>query len=256
MEIILVIFILLGFNFTFWLIISGLRFIDDALFKKHPAKYFDMTLEKKKEKWFFRPKQVAVVVPAYNEELVIADTIKSLVPLVPRKNIFVNTYGSSDKTADIASQYQVNVLNDVTNGKTKAEKISNTVKILKEKHEYKAVLFVDADTRINRDFLIRGLPYFSDSEVVALAGYATTLWDRSNTPFRNMFYVSYRERVYFFLQVVMKYAQTWRNISLSPIIPGFASIYRMDALSQIDIDPKGLVIEDFNMTFEVHHKKL
>jgi poly-beta-1,6-N-acetyl-D-glucosamine synthase len=256
MEYILGIFVLLGFNFTFWFIVSGLRFIDDILFQKSPVKYFDMSLKKRKEKWFIKPRQVAAIVPAYNEELVIADTIESLIPIVSRRNIFVNTYGSSDRTAEIAARYKVNVLNDSTAGKTKAEKLSNTVAILKEKYKYKAVLFVDADTRISHDFLIRGLPYFSDPEVVAFAGYATTLWDRKNTPFWNMFYVSYRERMYFFMQMIVKYAQTWRNSNVSPIVPGFASIYRMDILPQIDIDPKGLVIEDFNMTFEVHHKNL
>src|SRR4030065_844980 len=102
MEVILTIFILLGFNFTFWSVISGLRFIDDTFFRKYPAKYFDISRKKKKNKWFIKPGQVAVVVPAYNEELVIGDTIESLLPLVPRKNIFINTYGSSDRTAGMA----------------------------------------------------------------------------------------------------------------------------------------------------------
>jgi cellulose synthase/poly-beta-1,6-N-acetylglucosamine synthase-like glycosyltransferase len=255
-EYIFGVFVLFGFNFIFWFAVGGLRLLDDVLFRKHPVKYFDVSRGKKKQKQFLKPRQVAVIIPAYNEELVIADTIKSLLPIVLRKNIFVNTYGSSDRTAEIATRYKVNVLNDKTAGKTKAEKLSNTVKILNEKYNYKAVLFVDADTRISRDFLVRGLPYFSDPDVVAVAGYATTLWDRKNASFWSMFYVSYRERMYFFMQVIVKYAQTWRNTNVSPIIPGFASIYRMDILPQIDINPKGLVIEDFNMTFEVHHKKL
>ena len=33
-------------------------------------------------------------------------------------------------------------------------------------------------------------------------------------------------------------------------------MYRVDVLDQIDIAAPGLVIEDFNMTFEVHAKKL
>lgn len=256
MEVILIIFVLLGFNFTFWLIISALRFIDEKLFQRHRPKQLDIS--KKEKKYRIKPEEVAVVVPAYNEELVIADTIISLLSLVPEKNIFVNTYGSSDRTASIAAKLGVNVLNDETDGKAKAEKLSSTVKLLKKNYhyQYKAVLFVDADTRISPDFLIRGLPYFSDPEVVAFAGYATTLWIRSNTPFWNMFFVSYRERIYFFAQVIVKYAQTWRNTNVSPIIPGFASIYRIEILPKIDINPGGLVIEDFNMTFEVHQKKL
>jgi biofilm PGA synthesis N-glycosyltransferase PgaC len=257
MEAILITLVLFGFNFTFWIVIGWLRFFDENIFQKYLAKYFGKIQREKEQKIItINPEQVAVIVPAYNEELVVADTIISLLLIVPEKNIFVNTYGSSDRTASIAAKLGVNVLNDESDGKAKADKLFSTVKLLKENYDYKAVLFVDADTRISRDFLVRGLPYFSDPEMVAVAGYATTLWERKNTPFWNMFFVSYRERTYFFMQLVVKYAQTWKNINVSPIVPGFASIYRMDILPKIDINPKGLVIEDFNMTFEVHHKKL
>ena len=37
-------------------------------------------------------------------------------------------------------------------------------------------------------------------------------------------------------------------------MPGFASLYRTDVLGEIEIDPPGLVIEDFNMTFEVYQQ--
>src|SRR5690625_179513 len=33
-------------------------------------------------------------------------------------------------------------------------------------------------------------------------------------------------------------------------------MYRTSALAQMELNPPGLVIEDFNMTFEVHHKRL
>ncbi|MGH3422693.1 MAG: glycosyltransferase, partial [Streptosporangiaceae bacterium] len=40
------------------------------------------------------------------------------------------------------------------------------------------------------------------------------------------------------------------------IVPGFASLYRTDVLPQMEMNPPGLVIEDFNMTFEVYQKRL
>ena len=39
-------------------------------------------------------------------------------------------------------------------------------------------------------------------------------------------------------------------------MPGFASLYRTEVLPQIEMNPPGLVIEDFNMTFEVYQKGL
>ena len=39
-------------------------------------------------------------------------------------------------------------------------------------------------------------------------------------------------------------------------MPGFASMYRTAVLPHIDMNPPGLAIEDFNMTFEVYQKRL
>jgi hypothetical protein len=62
--------------------------------------------------------------------------------------------------------------------------------------------------------------------------------------------------IYSIGQRVLKYGQTSRRFNATPIVPGFASIYRSDVLPRIDMNPPGLVIEDFNMTFEVYQKDL
>jgi len=54
----------------------------------------------------------------------------------------------------------------------------------------------------------------------------------------------------------MKFGQAWKYANVVFIIPGFASIYRTSVLGKISMNPHGLVIEDYNMTFEVQHKKL
>jgi cellulose synthase/poly-beta-1,6-N-acetylglucosamine synthase-like glycosyltransferase len=68
--------------------------------------------------------------------------------------------------------------------------------------------------------------------------------------------VTHRQRVYLLTQWLLKYGQTWRGISATLIVPGFASMYRCEALREIQIEVPGLIIEDFNMTFQVHSKKL
>ena len=70
------------------------------------------------------------------------------------------------------------------------------------------------------------------------------------------FLLAYRSRLYAVVQLLVKYGQAAKWANVMPIVPGFASMYRTDILSQIDIAGPGLVIEDFNMTFEVHAKKL
>jgi cellulose synthase/poly-beta-1,6-N-acetylglucosamine synthase-like glycosyltransferase len=138
----------------------------------------------------------------------------------------------------------------------KAYKLQTAIAHFDMAHTYKAVLLIDADTVISPDYLEHALPYFDDEKVVAVAGHASTLWQPEKNTFINNFFLSYRERFYFFIQHVIKYGQSWKYINVMPIVPGFASIYRSSILPQITIDAPGLVIEDFNMTFEVHHKRL
>jgi hypothetical protein len=68
--------------------------------------------------------------------------------------------------------------------------------------------------------------------------------------------VGHRQRIYSIGQRVMKFGQTWRHANATHIVPGFASIYRTAVLPHIEMNPPGLVIEDFNMTFEVYQRRL
>jgi biofilm PGA synthesis N-glycosyltransferase PgaC len=88
-----------------------------------------------------------------------------------------------------------------------------------------------------------------------VAGCAHTRWQRHLRIVGNVV-VAHRQRIYVLTQLLLKYGQTWRGISATHIVPGFASIYRTSALRHINISRPGLVIEDFNMTFEVNYKRL
>jgi biofilm PGA synthesis N-glycosyltransferase PgaC len=68
--------------------------------------------------------------------------------------------------------------------------------------------------------------------------------------------VGHRQRTYAIAQRLLKFGQTWLRTNATHIVPGFASMYRTDVLASIEMNPPGLVIEDFNMTFEVYQKRL
>ena len=68
--------------------------------------------------------------------------------------------------------------------------------------------------------------------------------------------VGHRMRIYAVGQRVLKFGQTSRRLNATPIVPGFASIYRTAVLPRMDMNPPGLAIEDFNMTFEVYQRRL
>ena len=244
-----------GFNFSFWGIIGLARLIQERY-----ARFLEAHSQKPKSPLDIFSSQltcydVAAIVPAHNEELVIAKTISSLLPLVPRSNIFIISDGSIDKTAEIARSFQVNVL-ELNPSHGKAGALETGIAHFSFGERFKAVIFVDADTVLPNDYLDEALPFFTDPEVVAIAGYARTIWDPAHQSFRQIYFIAHREIVYTLSQLLLKFGQSWKHANVANIVPGFASIYRSSILNKINLNPSGLVIEDFNMTFEVHHKNL
>ena len=251
MTILVVILVVLGVNFIFWGTIGLVRMVVDAT--KKQSGYSEINYLDGLHKIF--PSEVAVMITAHNEEKVIEKTIRPLLKFVDKNNIFVMCDNCNDKTAEIAKNLGVNVLEFPTaNGKAGA--LDKGIKQLNLTKKFSAILFVDADTIIPETYLQYALPFFNNKKVMAVAGYAKTLWDPSKLSFLEMFYISHRERVYSMVQTIFKFGQTWKYLNVSPIVPGFASIYRSSALEKIEINPEGLIIEDFNMTFEIHRKKL
>jgi len=198
---------------------------------------------------------VAVLIAAHNEEQVITGTIRSAFALVPAGNIFVVSDGSSDGTVQIAAEAGAKVM-DLSRNRGKAGALKVGIEHFNLIESFDVVLLLDADTRLASDYLTTGLPYFDDPTVVAVAGRASTLTEPEPPTRMGRFLVAYRERFYVVIQYLMKYGQAARPINVVSISPGFASMYRTRILAEIDIAAPGLAIEDFNMTFEVHAKRL
>lgn len=252
----MVVFITLsGLNFSLWGLIGLARLVQEKFERRTEKLSGKNGIPAHKVEGAIDARQVAVIVPAHNEELVIVKTIESLLPLVPHANIFVISDGSKDRTAAIARRHNVNVLElDPAHGKAGA--LLAGIDYFELDRRFEAVVFVDADTVLPKDYLKEALPYFRDSDVVAIAGYARTIWNPARQNFRQTYFIIHREIVYTLSQLLLKFGQSWKYANVATIVPGFASIYRASVLKKIDLNPPGLVIEDFNMTFEVHHKKL
>ncbi len=247
--------VLFGLNLSVWGLIGLLRWVLELLGKISIfRKLFSAVYVRNPLRLQLQKEQVAVLLPAYNEELVIAKSLASLLAIVPAENIYVVSDGSKDNTADISRSLGVNVLELPNQGKAGA--LKDAIEYFELADRYVGVLFVDADTIISPDYLTYALPYLEDSRVAAVAGFARTLWQPEKASFSELFILAHRERVYLLAQYLLKYAQAWLPLSLTPIIPGFCSLYRASILKNIDIAATGLVIEDYNMTFEIHHNKL
>lgn len=198
---------------------------------------------------------IGVVIPAHNEEPVIGAAIDSALRLFERWDVYVVSDASSDTTAEIAARTGVNVL-ELLNNRGKAGAIEAVIEEFALTDNYDGVLILDADTELHPSYVEGARRQLAEPDVAAVAGFVVSEWKPDERSFVGRLISAYRDRLYFMLQYLMRFGQTWRHANVSFIVPGFASVYRTSALREIDINPEGLVIEDFNMTFEVHHKRL
>ena len=197
---------------------------------------------------------VAVLIPAHNEEEVIAESLAAIMELVPAWNVHVVSDASTDMTVAIARSAGAKVYQTEQN-LGKAGALQDAIQRFRIADRFSVVMLLDADTRVEPGYFTSALPLFDDPEVVAVAGCVRTATDRAFS-FMGQLLTGHRRRIYSIGQRVLKYGQTWQRFNATHIVPGFASLYRTDVLEHIDMNPPGLVIEDFNMTFEVYQKNL
>jgi cellulose synthase/poly-beta-1,6-N-acetylglucosamine synthase-like glycosyltransferase len=198
---------------------------------------------------------IAVIIPAHNEEPVIDTAISSALGLFNRWDIYVVSDSSKDATAEIAAKTGVNVLELLTN-RGKAGAIEAVIEEFSLTENYDGVLILDADTELDAGYVEGAKRQLLDQDVAAVAGFVVSEWKPKERNIIGRIISAYRDRLYFMLQYFMRFGQTWKRANTAFIVPGFASVYRSRALREITVNPPGLVIEDFNMTFEVHRKRL
>jgi poly-beta-1,6-N-acetyl-D-glucosamine synthase len=248
---IVVVVLVLGVNFTLWGMLGLVRVVDDHVFRRLSKGVRRMLPSERA----LDVTDVALLIPAHNEELVLGRTVASAAELLPVENIYVVSDGSEDATELVAREMGVTVL-PLAPARGKASALTAGLRSFDLGSRYKVVLLLDADTELSRDYFTRGLKQFADPSVVAVAGATTTDWDRHKGSLLSRFVLAYRDRVYILTQLLQKFGQSWSRMNVVHIVPGAASMYRVEALDHIELDAPGLVIEDFNMTFEVHAKRL
>ena len=235
----------LGISFTFWFIVGVLRFLTERL----------SALRKTRKKRSYRASDIAVILPAHNEEEVIRNSIQFLKKSLDKSQIYVVSDGSYDKTYRRARMEGCHV-SRLTPGRGKAKAL---VYLLKRHHlfeRYKLIFIVDADTKIDPGFVQVALKLFDDPDVGVVFGSARIFWPQHFIPSWKYYLISYRERLNRLLQYFLIYGVTWKHTNTSFVIPGFATIYKSKILKKLEIDTPGLLIEDFNLAFQVHKRKL
>ena len=232
-----------GVNILFWAFVGLLRYLSESRLGVISVQD-PVTLA-----------NVAVVIPAHNEERALPKCLRALQVVIPLNQVYVASDGSRDQTVAIARGAGCHV-DDIWPNGGKANAITRAIRANDLCNRFKAVLILDADSEIDPGYFRHALPMLRDPKVAAIAGHVLSRWPAQRWLTPSLIFTAYRTRLYRLLQAAFQYGHSWRIVNVSYIAPGFASIYRTTALREIDIAAPGLVIEDFNMTFEVHRKRL
>ena len=189
--------------------------------------------------------QVAVLIPAYNEEKVIVRTIRSVLNSdYPHMRIIVIDDGSADRTSEVAraaypqeiAAGKITVMKIPNGGK--AEALNHAVRELTEEF----YVGIDADTVIAADAVSRLVCHFADPEIGAVAGNAKVgnrinLWTR----WQALEYITsqnFERRALDLFDVVT-------------VVPGAIGAWRTSAVLQADGYPVNTVAEDADLTMNL-----
>lgn len=190
--------------------------------------------------------KIAVLIPAYNEEVVIRQTIQSLFEAgCKASNIYIADDCSTDNTVSIAESLGVNVASTPSNrGKAGTQRYSLQKFDLLNTYDY--VIFMDGDTLVDIDFCANlHLAARRNPEVSLFLGRIKSL--KSSNVFS-----AYRAMEYAYGQDIIKQGQD--NFGVIFVAPGCASMYKADTLKLLSIDSDTLA-EDMDLTVQVHKLK-
>ena len=222
------IIILWGMTITFW---STLMFVPLSVYSK-----FREDLQPEPSSY----PTLSVLVPAYNEEKVIATTIEGLLNTTyPNKEIIVIDDGSKDDTLSIMSRYKnkIKVLHKENGGKASA--LNYGIAFAKGE----IIVIVDADTIVGIDALQQIVKGFSrNKNVAAVAG---------NVKVRNrMNWLTWTQALEYVagIEIVRRAFDFFGSIT---IVPGALGAFRKKTLEEVGTYHKDTLVEDFDATIKV-----
>jgi poly-beta-1,6-N-acetyl-D-glucosamine synthase len=191
--------------------------------------------------------QFCVVIPAFNESLLIRRCIESVVAAgVPASHIYVVDDASSDgTTAIVRSIGDINLLvNDARRGKS--ESISAAIARFQLIDRYQFLAVLDADSHVHASYFDEILVRFLEkSDTVLVCGAPRS--ERAN------WLTAYR--AYEYALTLWVYREGQHALGVITVAPGCASVYRTRVLPLLDWDSRTLV-EDMDLTVQIHRQQL
>jgi cellulose synthase/poly-beta-1,6-N-acetylglucosamine synthase-like glycosyltransferase/peptidoglycan/xylan/chitin deacetylase (PgdA/CDA1 family) len=199
-------------------------------------------LERQRTNLHWWPSSIAVVIPAYNEEKVICNTVYSLLGSSRADfNIFVVDDGSTDHTAKVvraafADEPRVTLLQKPNGGKASAANYA-LAQITAE-----VIIFIDGDTVFDAQAIPNLVRHFSDPAVGAVAGFAL-VGNRVNL------LTSFQAVEYMVGQCLDRRAFAYFNAN--GVVPGAIGAWRRSALMGVGGYATDTLAEDADATFSI-----
>ncbi len=198
--------------------------------------------ERNRARLSYWPQSVAVIVPAFNEELVICKTVRSILGSNrPEFEIIVVDDGSTDKTAEVAAKAfaddpRVKVFKKPNGGKADAANFA-----LRHTNA-EIVVAIDADGVLSPDAIELLVRHFEDPRVGAVAG--TAIVGNKGT-----LLTRFQDLEYMVGQYLDRRALTLFNAN--SVVPGAIGAWRREALLQVGGYATDTVAEDCDATFSL-----
>ncbi len=189
----------------------------------------------------YKPR-VTVLVPAYNEETVILDTVKSaLASNYPNLEILVINDGSTDHTAELVQQNygrdpRVRLLLQSNHGKPSALNHGLT------EAAGEIVVSIDADTVVDPEAIPRLVRHFENPKVGAVAGNVKVMN-------RNRWLTRWQALEYITSQNLEKRA--FDLLNCIPVVPGAVGAWRTELLRSMGGFSGDTVAEDTDLTLTI-----
>ncbi len=191
---------------------------------------------------------VSIIVPVYNEEMVVADSIKSLLELnYSNYEIIVVNDGSTDKTREVAEQlvgYQkgrysdikVSLIDKPNGGKSRA--LNAGIRYSKAE----IVLCMDGDSQLSPDSVRLAVRHFVNPEIGAVAGNVKVMN-------RGKFFTDLQALEYIEGLNMARSAQSF--VRLVNIIPGPLGLFRKKAVEEAGFYSSDTFAEDADLTLKI-----
>ncbi len=191
-------------------------------------------------------KKLALLLPGHNEELIIAETIRSAMAAGQEKrDIFVVDDNSSDDTRKLAVEMlgEQNVLSVERSGKALA--VKKAVDHFGILDKYTWLHIADADSVFSSNYFREYRSKLDDTKYAVAVGFVQSM--------RGNWISTYRSLTYTFSQHVSRRIQS--KLNMISVFPGPITCFRTDIFPRLELDGTSLT-EDFDITLQVHRKRL